>query len=639
MAPEKYRTTPFVTDKMPPGIPYIVGNEAAERFSFYGMKTILQAYMTLYLLDAFGRKAVMQPEQAQEWQFYFGFAAYFFPLLGALVSDVFLGKYRTILFVSWFYCVGHLILALNDFHWVHQKIGLAVGLVVIAIGAGGIKPCVSAHVGDQFGKKNENLLARAFFWFYFAINFGSFISTLLTPWLLKHKETFGPKWAFGVPGVLMLVATIVFWMGRHKFVHVPPGGLGFLRETFSREGLRAVARLIPLYLFMIIFWSVYENNSVSWVNQAMRLDRVLPLVHWELLASQVQAVNPILVLIFIPLFSMAVYPLIDRYLFRLTPLRKVSIGFFALVLSFVVVSWTEQQLTGGQVVSTTSDFEPEEWAAHLLLDGKSGGIGWASDERKQEGTDKPAPPPFPQEIVIALRENRAWEIDKVRIDVSTVQYRLEEGEAKSVDAPSARRNWAKDVLVSVGPSPKNGPWTKVGQTTLRPAPGPQTISFSPVTTKYVQLSILSNYGGNAVTLSEIEVLATAASPPADAHEQATRVWPNVAALGDRPNVIWQLLAFFILTAAEVIVYATCLEFSYTQAPRKMKSFVMGLFLLSASLGNLLDAVINGVIQNADGTSKLPGANYFWFFTAIMLVASLLFIPYARFYKGKTYLQE
>ena len=124
-----------------------------------------------------------------------------------------LGKYRTILWLSIVYCAGHLVLAMDE-----TRNGLFWGLALIAVGSGGIKPCVSAHVGDQFSKSNAQLLERVFGWFYFSINLGAFTSTLLTPFLL---ESYGPTYAFGVPGVLMAIATLLFWMGRNKFVHIP----------------------------------------------------------------------------------------------------------------------------------------------------------------------------------------------------------------------------------------------------------------------------------------------------------------------------------------------------------------------------------------------------------------------------------
>jgi len=109
-------------------------------------------------------------------------------------------------------------------------------------------------------------------------------------------------------------------------------------------------------------------------------------------------------------------------------------------------------------------------------------------------------------------------------------------------------------------------------------------------------------------------------------------------MGLRPNIVWQLFAFVVITAAEVMVSITCLEFSYTQAPKPLKSFVMALFLLSVSLGNAFTSFVNYVIQNEDGTSKLAGAAYYWFFAGVMLVISMVFVFVAKSYKGKTYVQ-
>jgi POT family proton-dependent oligopeptide transporter len=118
-------------------------------------------------------------------------------MLGALVSDGLLGKYRTIFWVSMIYCLGHLVLsvggtAAGNVVGLTPRVALALGLGLIAIGAGGIKPCVSANVGDQFGPRNQHLLERVYSWFYFSINFGSSFSTMLIPWLL-HNPSFGPS--------------------------------------------------------------------------------------------------------------------------------------------------------------------------------------------------------------------------------------------------------------------------------------------------------------------------------------------------------------------------------------------------------------------------------------------------------------
>jgi len=114
MPKRPYRSAPLATDRSPAGIPYIVSNEAAERFSFYGMKAILVVFMTRYLVRATGANDFMTDSQATEWQAWFVASAYFFPILGALVSDIFIGKYRTILLLSSVYCVGHISLAMMD---------------------------------------------------------------------------------------------------------------------------------------------------------------------------------------------------------------------------------------------------------------------------------------------------------------------------------------------------------------------------------------------------------------------------------------------------------------------------------------------------------------------------------------------
>ena len=173
-------------------------------------------------MDSNGNLDTMSDADATYWYHFFTSAVYYTPIFGAILSDAFLGKYKTILLLSTVYCLGHLTLAIDETAW-----GLAVGLSLISVGAGGIKPCVSAHVGDQFGKSNSHLLEKVFSWFYLSINLGAFISTMLTPLLLKY---YGPHIAFGVPGLLMLIATILFWMGRNVFIHIPPGGMKFLKE-------------------------------------------------------------------------------------------------------------------------------------------------------------------------------------------------------------------------------------------------------------------------------------------------------------------------------------------------------------------------------------------------------------------------
>lgn len=449
----EYRTKPFDIDTMPPGIPYIIGNEAAERFSFYGMRAILYVFMTEHLMSMAGTPEPMEQAEAMIWQHNYMTATYFFPIIGAVISDWLFGKYRTIIWLSLVYCAGHAVMALVDFPGLTQiapRACLFWALTLIAVGAGGVKPCVSAHVGDQFGPRNKQLLATVFRWFYFSINLGSFAATIMIPRLL---DWFGPGVAFGVPGVLMAIATFTFWLGRNKFVHVPPTGGRLLDEIVSPAGLRAIGNLIPLYIFIAMFWCLFDQTTSAWVEQAKHMNRVV--LGFQFNPSESQALNPFLVMVLIPLFTFFIYPALSRIM-KLTPLRIIGIGLFVTVPSFALAGWFQ-----------------------------------------------------------------------VRIDA-----------------------------------------------------------------------------------------------------------------GESPHISWQLLAYVVMTAAEIMVSITALEFSYTQAPKTMKSFIMGLYLLSVALGNKVTVYVNHYIhsQQEAGSSALEGANYYWFFTIAMLVTAVLYVIWSQFYRGQTYIQ-
>jgi len=337
MAKSGYLTVPVKTTGMPPGIPFIVINEAAERFCYYGINGILVIFMTQYLRNAGGQLATMGDEEAKGWFHVFATCVYALPVLGAFLADAVLGKYRTIFWLSIVYCLGSLSLAIDN-----TRLGLLLGLGLIALGSGGIKPCVSANVGDQFGGDNQHLLPRVFTWFYFSINLGSAFSTMITPYLL---DTRGPAAAFGLPGVFMLLATVVFWSGRKKFVHVPPAGVAaYARQMLNRDNLKSVVNLLILVPFAAMFWALWNQNFSSWVLQAERMNRFMFGREW--LPAQIQTVNPVFVLVMLPLFSYVIYPVLEKFV-RLTPLRKIGLGLFAVLFAFLMVAWIQTRIDAG----------------------------------------------------------------------------------------------------------------------------------------------------------------------------------------------------------------------------------------------------------------------------------------------------
>ena len=372
-----YRVTPQKTSKLPSGIGFIIGNEAAERFSFYGMRSVLLAYMTIYLVQPNGESAIFKEKEAEAWVHLFVGSAYFFPLIGGILADAFWGKYRTILSLSLFYCLGHGCLAMMGILGDTRTL-LFAGLVLIAVGAGGIKPCVSAHVGDQFNIRNNHLLTQVFGWFYFSINIGAFLSGLLTPFLLEatreagslgeriypivepwvgeklvNEPIFGPHYAFGLPGILMAIATFIFWLGREQFAHIPPRGKIYFKETFSGENLRAILRLCSIFAFVVIFWALFDQIGTLWQIQARSLDRVLP--DWipliggsEMLAAQVSAIwNPLFILLLIPVFSYIIYPFFAQF-FEVTPLRKIGFGLWVMGFAFTLVALLQERIDLGE---------------------------------------------------------------------------------------------------------------------------------------------------------------------------------------------------------------------------------------------------------------------------------------------------
>lgn len=324
-------------ERMPKGIAYIVANEFAERFCYYGINAILAIYMTESL--HFGQA------RATQWQSLFKAGAYFFPLAGAIVSDVFWGKYRTIMVFSISYVLGCAVLALGP----QTSTTLATGLGFIAFGTGGIKPCVSTNVGDQFTSRNQHLIERAFSYFYLSINAGSSISIFYCPVWLKN---YGPTVAFGIPAAMMAMATLVFFLGRKRFAVVPPAGKQWLKDILSPAGLKLVGSLLIIYFFVASFWALWDqSNGQTWTLQATS-DLMEKNIGFgvTLLPAQIQVVNGLLILVMVPIFTFGIYPLWSRF-FKVTPLRKIATGLFMVAASFLIVAWIENRIQSGHSVS------------------------------------------------------------------------------------------------------------------------------------------------------------------------------------------------------------------------------------------------------------------------------------------------
>lgn len=433
--------------RYPKSIPFIIATEAAERFSYYGMRSILTTYLVLQFFNPTHDPALQTTAEAaaNAKTHLFVSLAYFMPVVGALLADAFFGRYRVILYISMLYCVGHLCLALFD----TNLDGFSFGLLLLALGAGGIKANVSAFVGDQFETHTATLIHKAYGWFYFSINSGAVISITLVPWLLQH---FGAKIAFGTPGIFMLLATIIFFAGRKQYREQKPSGIK-LNSPHLFENLKATGRVLLVFAFVPFFWALWDQNESEWVLQATKLNLEL-LPGLTLLPAQVQSANPFFVLTLIPVFGYFVYPKLQSIGLNPTPLRKIGSGLVLSAISFIVIAWIQMQID------------------------------------------------------------------------------------------------------------------------------------------------------------------------ADLH----------------PSVWWQLLAYFLLTIAEILVSITGLEYAYTHSPAKLKSLITSMWLLTVSIGNLMVSGINQSIANQGYFAQFTGAEYYWLFCKIMLVVSAAFIAVASFLKERPYIE-
>jgi POT family proton-dependent oligopeptide transporter len=405
--------------RLPRQIPYIIGNEGCERFSFYGMRNILTPFLvgTLLLYAPEAERAGIAKEVFHS----FVIGVYFFPLLGGWLSDRFFGKYSTVLWFSLIYCAGHACLAFFEDH----RTGFYTGLFLIALGSGGIKPLVVSFVGDQFDRSNKHLAKVVFDAFYWIINFGSFFASLLMPIFLR---SYGPAVAFGIPGILMFIATVIFWLGRRQYINVPPteadpdsflhvartallaqgsgqgrpglivagiggllalaalalipklgfvicaclalglviafGGMGASMQLERArgkhadqavDGVRAVLRVLIVFALATPFHSLFDQKASTWVLQGNEMAIPHELWWWPSWlvkeAAQMQALNPLLVMLLIPFNNVVLYPTLRRLGFEPTALRRMGFGIAFAGLAWIVAGLIQLYIDGGNPVS------------------------------------------------------------------------------------------------------------------------------------------------------------------------------------------------------------------------------------------------------------------------------------------------
>lgn len=546
-------------NRWPPQIKYIIGNEAAERFSYYGMRSILALYITTALLQT--------KDRASTIIHLFVFTNYFLPLFGAWLSDRIWGRYKTILWISLFYCVGHGVLATSDlFTSAGAKLNcLYLGLGLIAFGSGGIKPCVSAFMGDQFAADQGHLMRKAYATFYFAINFGSFFSFLIIPWIAAQQTDLGVdagffdrilwqvkqggfggySWAFGVPGILMALATFIFWLGTKHYVRKPPAN-----ETRTAG-----------------FFSVFLTALGNMKNAATGLRAAAILT---VLTSAILPILATLAMLFVALY--------DMFYHAATPAVLV-VGWVAMGL---LVTWFVLLLVAS--IWFRSELPEAFWA---------GARGRFND---LEISAARSVAPILAVFAFIVPFWSLW-------DQSLSTWVLQGSQMKpftflSIHVGAEQMQSLNAILVLILlPLMAWGLYPLLEKFGLRVTPL-RRMSVGMVLFAFCFVWV----GSFQSRIEHGETLSL-----------ALQTWP-----------------YIVLTACEVLVSTTALEFAYTQAAPSMKSSIMSFFLLTTALGNLLIVTIT-ILGSGKGDESVSSGR-FYFYATMMAVVGLLFTIIAARYR-------
>ncbi|XP_073401392.1 solute carrier family 15 member 2 isoform X1 [Dendrobates tinctorius] len=644
----------------PLSILFIIVNEFCERFSFYGMKAVLTLYFLNYL----------HWDENLSTTVYHAFTSlcYFTPIIGAPIADAWLGKFNTIFWLSILYVIGHVIKSVGAIPSVgstevHVALSM-IGLIAIAFGTGGIKPCVSAFGGDQFAEEHAQERGKFFSIFYLSINAGSLISTFVTPVLRGDVQCFGTDCyalAFGVPAALMFFALIVFVSGSGMYKKYPPQGnilasvfkcigfaiknrwnhrskqypkrehwLDWASEKHSKKlitEVKMVTKVLFLYIPLPMFWALFDQQGSRWTLQATRMNADFG--GFVIQPDQMQILNPLLILILIPIFDLGIYPLIKLCKINFKPIPKMTIGMILAALAFAVATIVEIKTNEtnpivpktGETFLQVLNFENQEVTIHVVgnneLKQPTLNLEDFQDPEylKLNITDK-------QTVSIKQGGNLICELELISQTAYSVA--VENGRCITTndlnEKPSNGQASVRfinmldaSVDISIGGNPLIVNPGVVSEETLLKRAKINVVGRIGNTNYSINLGLL-DFGGayTAVLRSRDEVTK----------EIKVAKIEDVAA--NSFHVAWQVPQYFLISAGEVMFSVTGLEFSYSQAPTSMKSVLQAGWLLTVAFGNVIVLIV------AQAGSLEQWAEFI-LFGALLVAVSIIFSIMGYFY--------
>ncbi|XP_061923193.1 solute carrier family 15 member 2-like [Entelurus aequoreus] len=603
---------------------------------------------------------------------------YFSAILAALIADSWIGKYKTIIYLSFVYLIGFAVMMLAatpplGSGSVHIALSI-VGLILIAFGAGSVRSCVTAFGGDQFrdgqASKEHNFFSNLFIW----VNAGSLLARITTPYLKENVECYGSECyalSFGVPGAVMAVGLIVFIAGSRLYrKNLPQGNIllevcncvGFAIMNRRRRSkyessrkhwldwakdkhskrlimeIKMVLRVLVLFIPLPMFWALFEQQGSRWTLQAARMNMVFGSYAFSIQPDQMLMLNAGLPLIVVPLFNKVIYPLVGHWI-KITPLRKMTTG-----MAFAALAFCAAALVEVSVVKTVVDPAPVGKCLLQVFNLAPGVV------RLHFPKEDPFPEPIPylQDPAHYVTLQLGAPSNNVCVDVRLSGFSSEcdvmfvQQEAYSlILQPSANGTRCSLVQDHIKKNEEGAPLLRFLNTLS------EAVNVT-VGNKMFHVSSDYNVSANKTvkrgkynkvscslrskTFSDLDLglLDFGASYTIILVEDSGRMVPHkmVDVEPNNVHVTWQIPQYLLMTLGEVMFIPTGLEFSYSQAPASMKSVLLAVWLMTIAFG---DVIVLMVVHWVD----LEQWKEFLLFAGLLLSVVVVFSIMSYFY---TYVQ-
>jgi POT family proton-dependent oligopeptide transporter len=283
----------------PKGLYVLFFTEMWERFSYYGMRAIL----VLFLIETVSSNNPGFGWSEADALFLYGWytsLVYIMSIAGGWVADKFWGQKKTVLIGGLLLCFGHGILA------VQSPIAFYIGLALIILGVGGLKPNISTMVGGLY-EQGDDRRDKGFTIFYIGINLGAFLSALIVGYV---GETIGWHYGFGLAGIGMVIGQIVYMFG-HRYLKgvgeatkdLNPVELAAKNHPLTSIEIDRIKVMLISFIIIIVFWGAFEQagglmNIYTSQKTDLSLSFTIPLLNLNAIpASWFQSVNALFIII------------------------------------------------------------------------------------------------------------------------------------------------------------------------------------------------------------------------------------------------------------------------------------------------------------------------------------------------------